>query len=388
MLILKARVGPLMKYNTVINRFLILLSAALIAYSCIRGQSHVRVSAILVATEVEAQQIMEQLRVGANFSEMARQYSIGPGSLEGGDLGYFALGEMMSQLEAEALKLQVGEYGGVIETGSGYFILMKTEELTAAEYAEIKKIEGRWNALTRQSEELIQQGRYEEAVPIAKEVLQFAEANFSSQDLKTATSLNYLALLYYDQGKYAEAEPLYMRALTIRETALGPDHSDVAQSLNNLAELYRVQGNYSEAEPLFKRALTICEEALGPEHPNVAVCLSNLGMLYQAQGNYTEAELLYKRILEIDKMVVGSNHPNVAASLSNLADLSRVQGKYDEAEPLYKQALGIWEEALGPEHPDVATLLESMAALYGDMGNEKEAKKLKKRAEEIRSKNQ
>ena len=37
-----------------------------------------------------------------------------------------------------------------------------------------------------------------------------------------ATSLNNLALIYYDQGKYAEAEPLYQRDLATQKRPWGP----------------------------------------------------------------------------------------------------------------------------------------------------------------------
>ena len=334
-----------MKYNTVIIRFLTLLLAALIASSCVRGPSRVRVSAILVATEAEAQQIVEKLRVGGDFAQLARLHSIGPGKDEGGDLGYFAPGEMMSEWEAEVLSLRVGQYSGVIYTASGYFILMKADEKTSAEYARMKEKEGQWIALAKQTVELIQQGRYEEGVPIAKKALQVAEATFGLQDPHTAASLNNLAELYRVQGKHNEAEPLYQRALKINEKALGPDHPEVATSLNNLAELYRVQGKHNEAGPLLKRALEINEKVLGPDHPAVAT------------------------------------------SLNNLAEFYRGQGKYAEAEPLYKRSLAILEKRLGPDHPKVATVLENMAELYEDMGNVEETMKLNKRAEKIRSKN-
>jgi tetratricopeptide (TPR) repeat protein len=347
-----------------------------------------RISAILVATESEAQQLLHQLNAGADFSEIARQHSIGLGKGEGGDLGYYAPGDMMSELESEAMQLQVGDYSGVVETGSGYFILMKTEEMTAAEYTSMKNKENRWNALLRQVGELYQQDRYEEAEPIAKEALHLAEANFSAQDLRLAASLNNMGLLYKAQYRYAKAEPLYQRALVILEKSFGSNHPEVATSLNNLGELYRAQGRYAEAEPLYQRALVILEKSFGSDHLNVALSLNNLGLLYNSQGRYNEAESLLKRALVIREEALGPDHPEVATFRNNLALCYYDQGKYMEAEPLFKQALAIREETLGPDHPDVATVLRSMADLYEDMGNRDEAKRCRERAEEIQSSNQ
>jgi tetratricopeptide (TPR) repeat protein len=73
-----------------------------------------------------------------------------------------------------------------------------------------------------------------------------------SGDLEEAKRLNQEAIKLYQQGKYNEAIPLARRSLSILEKALGPDHPNVATSLNNLAGLYYSQGNYSAAEPLYK----------------------------------------------------------------------------------------------------------------------------------------
>lgn len=39
-----------------------------------------------------------------------------------------------------------------------------------------------------------------------------------------ATSLNNLALLYYDQGRFEDAEHLFLQSLAISKTALGKNH--------------------------------------------------------------------------------------------------------------------------------------------------------------------
>jgi tetratricopeptide (TPR) repeat protein len=72
-----------------------------------------------------------------------------------------------------------------------------------------------------------------------------------------ATNLNNLAELYRSQGKYEEAEPLYKRVIEIDKKTLGKDHPDVATTLNNLALLYDSQGKYEEAEHLYKRVIEI-----------------------------------------------------------------------------------------------------------------------------------
>jgi len=233
--------------------------------------------------------------------------------------------------------------------------------------------------LNSQVIQLYQQGRYQEAIPLAKRALAIREKALGPEHPRVAASLNNLAALYKALGDYARAEPLYKRALAIREKVLGPEHPRVAESLNNLAVLYYSLGDHARAAPLFKRALAIREKALGPEHPYVATSLNNLARLYETLGDYARAEPLYKRALAIDEKVLGKDHPSVGTYLNNLAALYYSLGDYARAEPLYKRALAIFEKALGPEHPYVATSLNNLAGLYLEDGRLKQAYEIFKR---------
>jgi CHAT domain-containing protein len=234
--------------------------------------------------------------------------------------------------------------------------------------------------LNQQVIQLYQQGKYNEAIPLAQQALAIIKQQLGDNHPLTAQSLNNLALLYYSQGRYSEAEPLYKEALAISKQQLGDNHPDTAISLNNLAELYRVQGRYSEAEPLYKQALTIIKQQLGDNHPATAISLNNLAGLYKSQGRYSEAEPLYKEALAIRKQQLGDNHPLTAQSLNNLAELYRVQGRHSEAELLYKQTLTIIKKQLGDNHLLTATILNNLAGLYRVQGRYSEAEPLYNRS--------
>ena len=64
--------------------------------------------------------------------------------------------------------------------------------------------EARWKALHNQAKALNQQGKYREALPVAKEALNVAENTFGPDHPNVAISINELALLYKAQGGYAQ----------------------------------------------------------------------------------------------------------------------------------------------------------------------------------------
>jgi parvulin-like peptidyl-prolyl isomerase len=103
-------------------------------------EERIQASHILVETEEEAQQILEELSSGSDFGLIARERSIDPGSgPAGGDLGWFGRGQMVAPFEQAALALKVGEISGIVETDFGYHIILLTgrEEETHPELAEV-----------------------------------------------------------------------------------------------------------------------------------------------------------------------------------------------------------------------------------------------------------
>lgn len=73
-------------------------------------ESEIRARHILVKTEKEANDIIDQLNKGADFETLAVKYSTGPSGPKGGDLGYFSKGQMVPAFETAAFALAVGEY--------------------------------------------------------------------------------------------------------------------------------------------------------------------------------------------------------------------------------------------------------------------------------------
>jgi len=88
----------------------------------------VRASHILVTTEAEAKEVLSQVKSGADFAKLAKQYSLDPGSKNnGGDLGFFSTGMMVEPFEQAAFKLKVNEVSGIVKSPFGYHIIKVTD---------------------------------------------------------------------------------------------------------------------------------------------------------------------------------------------------------------------------------------------------------------------
>jgi len=242
------------------------------------------------------------------------------------------------------------------------------------------------NALNQRVRQLIEQGKYQEAIPIAERAVEMAKRVRGPEHSETADALNNLGSLFKKIRDYAKAEPLYREALQIRQKVLGSEHLDTATSLNNLGLLYKDLGEYAKAEPLLQEALRIYQQVLGKEHPSTAISLDNLASLYRVMGEFAKAEPLLQEALRTRQKILGSEHPDTAVSLNNLGELYETMGEYAKAEPLYQEAIHIWQKILGSEHPDTATGLNNLALLYQAMGEYAKAEPLLQEALRIRHK--
>ena len=71
-----------------------------------------------------AKAVLDSIKQGASFEEMAKKYSEDPGSKAyGGDLGFVKKGVFYPQFEAAAFALNIGEISDVVETPVGYHII-------------------------------------------------------------------------------------------------------------------------------------------------------------------------------------------------------------------------------------------------------------------------
>lgn len=106
------------------------------------SRDRLRAGHILVATEGEAQQVVERLKGKAAFEGLARRLSLDKVSgAKGGDLGTIERGTMVPEFEKAAYALKVGEVSAPVKTRFGFHIIRVTrrEERPAAPFAQVRE---------------------------------------------------------------------------------------------------------------------------------------------------------------------------------------------------------------------------------------------------------
>jgi len=80
-------------------------------------------SHILVETEERALNIIAKSKEGADFGELAKEFSTGPSGPSGGQLGWFGTGMMVPPFEEAVTSMEKGQVSGPVKTNFGWHVI-------------------------------------------------------------------------------------------------------------------------------------------------------------------------------------------------------------------------------------------------------------------------
>jgi peptidyl-prolyl cis-trans isomerase C len=92
-----------------------------------RKAEQTHLAQIVVKTQEDADRLLEELKGGASFEQLARDHSFTPEASQGGDLGFVPKGVMPAGVEEEMESLKIGKASRVVKTDYGFHILKIVE---------------------------------------------------------------------------------------------------------------------------------------------------------------------------------------------------------------------------------------------------------------------
>ena len=81
---------------------------------------------ILVDTEEQCNELKAKIEAGADFADMAREFSNCPSGKQGGDLGEFGPGQMVREFDEVVFSAEPNTVQGPVQTQFGYHLIEVT----------------------------------------------------------------------------------------------------------------------------------------------------------------------------------------------------------------------------------------------------------------------
>ncbi len=136
-------------------------------------QEEVNARHILVKTEDEAKQVIEQLDGGKDFAELAKEKSEDSNKSDGGDLGWFSKGRMVPEFEEAAFALEKGAYTKTPVKSQFGFHVIKLEDRRDVQPPALEQVEPQVRQLVMRDKylALIEKAKAEQTVEIMDEAL-------------------------------------------------------------------------------------------------------------------------------------------------------------------------------------------------------------------------
>lgn len=228
----------------------------------------------------KAEEVLELVKRGEDFGELAKKLSQDPGSAgKGGDLGWFPRGVMIKDFEETAFSLGKGELSGVVKTEFGYHII-KVDDKRPAEPMPIAEVSDKI------SEELSRRKGEDSIKEIMETLRREFEKAEGTEALKKAVKLHngvksdltglfpenipvkaFAAneklrdiVFYMSEGRtsnvIATPEGMYVIKLLKRVEPHTPEYSSIAADVKKrLKEIKSTEAAGKAAEELLKRVL-------------------------------------------------------------------------------------------------------------------------------------
>jgi tetratricopeptide (TPR) repeat protein len=194
--------------------------------------------------------------------------------------------------------------------------------------------------------------QYEAAVPYAKQVLQFAEAQAKTPvDEEVQVALMNLATTQYLMRDYTAAEESYARAIGAIEASGRPLHARLARAYAGLAASYHDGKRYDLAVKNFDKAVSLTRRHEGllteQQVPLLEKYIDSLTEL----GRYQDALQAHRYLLRIATRQHGETSPALAPALERLGRWYVEVGLYDQARRALRRAIDLVETGEGDDSP-------------------------------------
>jgi tetratricopeptide (TPR) repeat protein len=227
--------------------------------------------------------------------------------------------------------------------------------------------------LRRTYDGLFQRNRWEEALEIAKEMLEIEE-KINISKINIGAAYHHYGVSLYKLGHYKEAQAMFKKALDLAKDG-SSSYQNIGIITGYLGRVYRHFEQFEKAENAYQEAFDWFQKA--PETPELlrhkTIQLLEFSRLYRSQFLLSKSEETIREALEIASKTPNFSLSERAIVMRDLGDIQRSQFHLEEAENSYRTAL-TWQEQDQDSLDNRGDTMAALGHVLNDMGRYEEAK--------------
>ncbi|MGV0816066.1 tetratricopeptide repeat protein [Mycolicibacterium boenickei] len=219
----------------------------------------------------------------------------------------------------------------------------------------------------------LDEGRIEDAVQQAKQVIDSAEREFGQDSSNFVSALLTAAAAAEVAGNFGVASSYAERAARVAAPWTHFDDPDLvslwAEVETRCAALESTLGEYEPAETRLAAALVAASRVLPADAPCIIDIHNMRGVTAKYAGRFDEAEIHYRQVQRyLDVEPIG-DPIGLAGLLHNLGGLDHSRGRFADGLVHAERGLRLRIATVGDRHPDVGRDLNAIGALHHDAGD-------------------
>lgn len=200
----------------------------------------------------KAEDILKQLKGGANFADLAKKYSEDPGSAKnGGSLGWIGRGRTVPEFEKAAFSLPKGGTSGVVQSSYGFHIIHVDDK----QDAHVKTLD----EVKSQIEPLIKQQKAQQAAQQEADQILAEARNSSLEKAAAAKGLQVISTDFVDSKSSLPgigSDPQFMSVVFAQTQNAPPDEAQIHEGY----AIYQVTAVKPPSTPTFEEARSRVEQ--------------------------------------------------------------------------------------------------------------------------------
>ena len=206
---------------------------------------------------------------------------------------------------------------------------------------------------------LVDQERYEEAVPVAERMVELTEDELGLS-LELGGALSNLAILQRRLELYEPSEGNFLRAIDVIREIDGTYGEAAINPLIGLGVNYRARGDYFEAVTIFEEARTVSRRAYGLLNEQQIEILDHLSGTMIDMGNYVEADEHQLTALHLMERIYGVDTIEVLPAILKFARWLGSSYRFQQERDQYTRAMNIIRDHAGDTDLSMVTPLRAI----------------------------